>query len=153
MGLKHLAGNSKMKVTAKRVSVNSSFRVIVNNITTGSVAATSARSRGNKLITTIATDTRGVSRVTVEDKQGNVVKSYISVGSADIDCCIAKLVHDAINCTCKCNKCKEDLDRAQTVRLLLQAAKYEATLGLADSVQDKYSKAKDLCTEVCACGC
>lgn len=153
MGLKHLSGNSKLKVTAKNVSVNSSFKVIVNNLTTGTVAATTARSRGNKMITTLSADTRGVSRVTIEDKAGNVVQSYISVGTGDIDCCIAKLVHDAINCTCKCNKCKEDLNRAQTIRLLIQAAKYEATLGLQDSVQDKYIKAKELCTEVCACGC
>jgi len=153
MGLRHLSGNSKLKVTAKGLVSNSSYKVIVQNLTSGQTFATMGRSRGNRLITTIPADNRGAVRVTVQDKQGNVVKSYVSVGTSEIDCCIAKLVHDAINCTCRCNKCKEDLQRAQTVRLLLQAAKYEATLGLEESVQDKYNKAKDLCVEVCACGC
>lgn len=142
-----------MKVTAKNVASNASFNIIINNLSNGAVVAASARSRAKKMITTIPVDSRGVSRVTVEDKTGQIVKSYLTVGSADIDCCIAKLVHDAINCTCKCNKCKEDLQRAHTIKLLLQAAKYEATLGLEDSVQKKYNKAKELCTEVCACGC
>ncbi len=153
MGLKHLAGNSKLKVTARNVASSSSFRVVLNNISTGKVSAKLHKSRGNTLLVTMPFDTRGVVRVTVEDNEGQPVKSYVTVGTAEIDCCIAKLVHDAINCTCKCNKCKEDLNRAQTVRLLLQAAKYEATLGLEESVQEKYNKAKELCVEVCACGC
>lgn len=153
MALKHLAGNSKIKVAARGLSTNTSFKVVVNNITTGQTFATSAQSRGSKFITTLPADTRGVVTVKIQDLKGNVVKEYLTVGSSDIDCCIAKLVHDAINCTCKCNKCKEDLNRAQTVRLLLQAAKYEASLGLKESTQDKYLKAKELCTEVCACGC
>lgn len=153
MGLKHLAGNSKLKVTTKGVAPNSAYKVIVNNLTTGRTFASSVRSRGGKFISTISADTRGVARVTVQDKAGNVVKTYVTVGTAEIDCCIAKLVHDAINCTCKCNKCKEDLQRAQTVRLLLEAARYEATLGLEESVQAKYLKANELCVEVCACGC
>lgn len=153
MALKHLSGNSKLKVTARKVPTSSSFRVVVNNLTTGATTAKLHKSRGNTLVATLPFDTRGVVRVTIEDLEGNIVKSYVSVGTAEIDCCIAKLVHDAINCTCRCNKCKEDLNRAQTVRLLLQAAKYEATLGLEESVQDKFQKAKSLCTEVCACGC
>ena len=153
MGLKHVAGNSKLKVTARNVKSSTSFRVVLNNISTGEVAAKLQKSRGNTLVATLPFDSRGVVRVTIEDSVGNIVKSYVSVGTAEIDCCIAKLVHDAINCTCRCNKCKEDLNRAQTVRVLLQAAKYEATLGLEESVQEKYNKARELCREVCACGC
>ena len=153
MGLKHLAANTKLKVTTKGVKPNSSFVITVDNLTSGRTFVSKARSRSGTFISTITADTRGVNRVTVKDGKGSVIKTYISVGSAEIDCCIAKLVHDAINCTCKCNKCKEDLDRAQTIRLLIQAAKYEAKLGLVDSVKDKYNKAKELCTEVCACGC
>lgn len=153
MGLKHLSANTKLKVTTKGVKPNSSFVIKVDNLTTGKQFVSKARSRSGTFISTITADTRGVNRVTVTDKENNVVKTYISVGSAEIDCCIAKLVHDAINCTCKCNKCKEDLERAQTIRLLLQAAQYESTLGLVESVQDKYKKAKELCVEVCACGC
>ena len=153
MGLKHLAANTKLKVTTKGVKPNSSFVITVDNLTSGRTFVSKARSRSGTFISTISADTRGVNRVTVKDGKGSVIKTYVSVGSAVIDCCIAKLVHDAINCTCKCNKCKEDLQRAHTVKLLLQAAKYEATLGLEESVQEKYNKAKELCTEVCACGC
>lgn len=153
MGLKHLSANTKLKVTTKGVKPNSSFIITVDNLTSGKQFVSKARSRSGTFISTISADTRGVNRVTVRDKNNIVIKTYISVGSAEIDCCIAKLVHDAINCTCKCNKCKEDLERAQTIRLLLQAAQYESTLGLVESVQDKYRKAKELCTEVCACGC
>lgn len=153
MGLKHLAANTKLKVTSKGVQPNSTFVVTVNNLTSGKQFVSRSKSRSGTFISTVTADTRGVSEVTVVDSKQNTVKKYVTVGSAEIDCCIAKLVHDAINCTCKCNKCKEDLERAQTIRLLLQAAKYEATLGLTDSVQDKYNKAKELCVEVCACGC
>jgi len=153
MGLKHLSGNTKLKVTTRGVKPNTSFVVTVENLTLNKEFVSKAKSRAGTFVTTMVADTRGVNKVTVRDKKNNVIKSYISVGSAEIDCCIAKLVHDAINCTCKCNKCKEDLERAQTIRLLLQAAQYESTLGLVDSVQDKYKKAKELCVEVCACGC
>ena len=101
----------------------------------------------------MSADTRGVSKVVIKNSKGAVIKSYVTVGTAEIECCIAKLVTDSINCTCKCDKCIEDLQRAQTIRLLLQAAQYEATLGLEITTQEKYTKAKQLCTEVCACGC
>ena len=67
---------------------------------------------------------------------------------------IASLVESAITCTCKCDKCKEELDRAEKVFLLLQSAVYAAEV--AENIQDakdKYSKANEMCTEVCACGC
>ena len=153
MGLKHLSADTKLKVTARGVQPNSRYIVTVENISTGSTVASPARARGTTFIQTVQADTRGVNRVTVKNTSGETVKTYVSIGSAEIDCCIAKLVHDAINCTCKCNKCKEDLDRAQTIRLLLQAASYDAHLGLQESANDKYYKAKELCTEVCACGC
>ena len=82
-----------------------------------------------------------------------MVKRSVTIGTAEIDCCIAKLVHDAINCTCKCNKCDEDLKRAETIYLLLQSARYEATTGITEMAAEKVRKAKELCTEVCACGC
>ena len=153
MGLKHLSANTKLKVTTKGVPPNTSYVVLVENLTSGKQFVSKSRSRSGTFVSTVSADTRGVSRVSVKNNKNQIIKTYVTVGSAEIDCCIAKLVHDAINCTCKCNKCKEDLDRAQTVRLLIQSAKYESTLGLVESVQEKYRKAKELCTEVCACGC
>ena len=153
MGLKHLSGDTKLKVTAKNIKPNTRYTIQVQNITNGTSTASPGRARGTSFIQTVQADTRGVTKVTIKNPQGETVRSYIGVGSAEIDCCIAKLVHDAINCTCKCNKCKEDLERAQTVRFAFKAASYDANLGLQDGANDKYKKAKELCTEVCACGC
>jgi len=153
MGLKHLAGDRKLKVTTRGLAPNRNYIISATNLINGQSTQARTKTRGGKFVRTLYLDTRGVNRVTVSDVKGGVAKTYITIGSQEIDCCIAKLVHDAINCTCKCNKCKEDLNRAQTIRLLLQAAEYEASLGLTDSVVEKYNKAKELCTEVCACGC
>jgi hypothetical protein len=153
MGLKNIQGDSKLKVTATNLAPNQHYTISATNLTNGAVSASRAPSRGGKLTSVLSLDTRGVSKVEVRNSRGSIVKSYVSVGTVEIECCIAKLVTDAINCTCKCDKCKEDLQRAHTIRLLLQAAKYEATLGLEITTQEKYDKAKQLCTEVCACGC
>ena len=76
------------------------------------------------------------------------------VSSCEIDCCTAKLVESAINCTCKCDKCKEELLRAEKIHLLLSASKYAAEIeGNYENAVAKYNKAKEFCTEVCACGC
>ena len=153
MALKHLAGDSKLKVTTRGLGSGANYNITVENLTNGSSTLTRAVARGGGFVQTVSVDTRGVNRVTVADNTGKIVKSYTTVGTAEIDCCIAKLVHDAINCTCKCNKCKEDLQRAQTIKLLLEAALYESTIGNIETVQEKFNKAKELCTEVCACGC
>lgn len=99
-------------------------------------------------------ETSGVVVATVKNAQGLVLVQEASVATCQIDCCIAKLVESAINCTCKCDKCKEELDRAEKIFLLLQSAVYAAEV--AENIQDakdKYAKASELCTEVCACGC
>ena len=153
MPVRNLSSNSRIRVVTTALKKNSRYKVVATNLTMGGRAAAVEPSRRGKIIRTLQMDARGVSRVEVINEKNEVERTYLTVGTAQIDCCIAKLVHDAINCTCKCNKCKEDLERAQTIRLLLQSAQYESTLGLVDSVQDKYNKAKELCVEVCACGC
>ena len=153
MGLKNLQGDTRLKVTATRLAPNHRYTITIKNLTKGTTAVVKKPSRGGKLTTVLSADTRGVSKVIIKNSKGAVVKSYVTVGTAEIECCIAKLVTDSINCTCKCDKCKEDLQRAQTIRLLLQAAQYEASLGLTITTQEKFNKAKQLCTEVCACGC
>jgi hypothetical protein len=153
MPVQPTAAGSRLRVIANKLTANTRYIVSATNITNGSSAATSEHSRSGKVIKTLSLDARGVTKVELKNQQGIVEKSYVVVTATDIDCCIAKLVHDAINCTCKCDQCKKDLRRAQTVRLLLDSAMYEAHLGLADTANDKYNKAKALCTEVCACGC
>ena len=83
-----------------------------------------------------------------------LIRTIYTVAPCEIDCCIAKLVDAAIECHCKCDKCKEDLLRANKIFLMLQGARFAAeqefNFGHAVSM---YTKAKDLCVEVCACGC
>jgi hypothetical protein len=87
-------------------------------------------------------------------KTDTVVKTGYVIASCEIDCCIAKLTEEAIMCYCKCDSCNEQLKRAYKVSLLLQAAKFAAeTESNFDDAISKYNKAKELCTEVCACGC
>lgn len=76
-----------------------------------------------------------------------------AVGSCELDCCIASLTQDAIDCTCKCQKCNDDLITAQKVHLLAESAKYSALNGNLQDAINKYNKAKDFCTATCACGC
>ena len=99
-------------------------------------------------------ETSGVVVATVKSAQRLVLSQKASIFTSQIDCCIAKLVESAINCTCECDKCKEELDRAEKIFLLLQSAVYAAEIeeNIQDA-KDKYAKANELCTEVCACGC
>jgi hypothetical protein len=153
MPIQPTAAGSRLRIISNQLKANTRYTISVNNITTGKKTSAIQHSRSGKIIKTVGIDSRGVSRVDIKTPEGQIEKSYVVVTTTDIDCCIAKLVHDAINCTCKCDKCKEDLRRAQTIRLIIDSARYEADQGLADSANDKYNKAKSLCTEVCACGC
>lgn len=96
----------------------------------------------------------GVITVTVTDTDTNNVDTFYTVGTCEIDCCIASLVKDSIECKCQCDRCKDDLLRANKIKLMLEGAKYAAEAdGDYSSAVDMYNKAKALCTEVCACGC
>lgn len=87
-------------------------------------------------------------------RAGNVLTTGVLVSGCEIDCCLAKLVESAINCTCKCDKCKEELLRAEKIYLLLAASKFAAEIeNNYDDAVAKYNKAREFCTEVCACGC
>ena len=83
-----------------------------------------------------------------------LMQTLYAVASCQIDCCIAKLVDAAIECHCKCDKCKEDLLRAEKVFLMLQGATFAAEQeSNYDHAKAMYDKANTLCVEVCACGC
>ena len=157
-------------VTYSPVVVDTTCNVVyLNNLNTGSgytgpatVNITSSGNGGslsadtaliNGEITesfTMATD--GVVKVIINYNTSSVYTA-MTVSTCSVDCCIAKLVEDAIKCTCKCDKCKEELDRAEKVFLLLQAAEYSASQGNEQLATEQYDKAKDMCIEVCACGC
>jgi len=154
MASKGIYSDTKIRVKASNLTPRERYTVELINFSTGETKSFKQQSVGRSLQKTVKFNSSGVVQTIIRDKSGKVVKKNNSVGTAEIDCCIAKLVHDAINCTCKCNKCVEDLKRAETVYLLLQSARHEAhMLGNTDMAADKVRKAKELCTEVCACGC
>lgn len=153
MALRGQFSGKRVLLTERGLKRNQRYRVEIENLTTGQKSTTTRRPSGGKIRTSVAMDSRGVVKSTITDTSGGVVKVQATVVTADIDCCIAKLVHDAINCTCKCDQCKEDLKLAEKIFLLIQAAEYDATLGNTNGATDKYNKAKEFCTERCACGC
>ena len=100
----------------------------------------------------IDADNDGISNENTTDS--TLMTTLFTVAPCEINCCIAKLVDAAIECHCKCDKCKEDLLRAEKVFLMLQASKYAAEEeGSYDNAKLMFDKANGLCTEVCACGC
>ncbi|MDB4343128.1 hypothetical protein OAA26_00225 [bacterium] len=152
MALRGLFSGKKVLVTERGLKKNTRYTVKVENLITGTSSVTTKRTKGGKITAGLKIDAKGVVKSTITSPSGET-KTQVSVVTADIDCCIAKLVHDAINCTCKCDQCKEDLKLAEKIFLLLQSATYDATLGNTTGATDKYLKAKEFCTERCACGC
>jgi len=134
------------------VNVSGNVTIQINN---GSEAAQSfdAFASGGTVQININFLSKGV--VTYKVLQGDsVVYTGYVIATCEIDCCIAKLVESAITCTCHCDKCKEELDRAEKIHLLLIAAKHAAEVEQNfEDATAKYNKAKEFCTEVCACGC
>ena len=83
-----------------------------------------------------------------------LVRRFYTIAGCQIDCCLANLIDAAIECHCKCDKCKEDLIRGEKVFLMLQGAVFAAEQEEnPDHALDMYNKASALCVEVCACGC
>lgn len=152
MAIKALFSDKRLKVKVTNLAPNKNHKIFVDNLTTGAKTAFSSKSKTGLLTKTVNVDSRGVVRTSIQEVGGQTRLEY-TVGTSEIDCCIAKLVNDAINCTCKCDKCKEDLKLAETIYLLLQAAMYDATLGAVQGAIDKYNKAKSMCVDNCACGC
>tara|TARA_R110002126_G_scaffold54430_5_gene147397 strand:- start:3854 stop:4369 length:516 start_codon:yes stop_codon:yes gene_type:complete len=81
----------------------------------------------------------------------------------DIDCCLAKLTNELLDCACDCAKCASSLAKAQKIFLLLDAANVAVDLinqpnqyasgAYLQDIYDKYSKAKELCDGSCGCDC
>ena len=81
----------------------------------------------------------------------------------DIDCCLAKLTNELIDCACDCAKCSSTLAKAQKIMLLLKSAEYSlkqgntvgTTLqtGYIQDAHNKYTKAREVCDNSCGCDC
>lgn len=92
--------------------------------------------------------------ISITDTLDVLLPTNYTVGGCEIYCCIAALVQAAIDCHCHCDRCDEDLRKAEKIELLLKSAQH-ATYSVANITDaiNKYNKAKDFCTETCACGC
>jgi hypothetical protein len=96
----------------------------------------------------------GVLQILPKDANEETLTPAYTIASCKINCCIGQLLYAAIECTCKCAKCKEDLLRAEKVYLFLNAAIFEAEHNAnLQQALNNYNKASELCLEVCACGC
>ena len=79
----------------------------------------------------------------------------------DIDCCLAALTRELVECDCNCAKCSKALAKAQKIFLLLNSAQRAASLlditsyntGYLQDAYDKYNTAKDICDLSCGCDC
>jgi len=96
----------------------------------------------------------GVLQILPKDTNEETLTPAYTIASCKINCCIGQLLYAAMECTCKCAKCKEDLLRAEKVYLFLNAAIFEAEHNAnLQQALNNYNKASELCLEVCACGC
>jgi|TARA_R110000782_G_scaffold8677_7_gene28123 hypothetical protein len=82
----------------------------------------------------------------------------------DIDCCLAKLTNELIDCSCDCARCSKTLAKAQKVMLLLKSAEYSVNqantisnqpfmTGYITDAHNKYTKAREVCDNSCGCDC
>jgi hypothetical protein len=81
----------------------------------------------------------------------------------NIDCCLAKLTNELVDCACDCPKCASSLAKAQKVMLLLKSAEYSLSqsnlkpntlqTGYITDANNKYTKAKEVCDNSCGCDC
>lgn len=106
------------------------------------------------VVTTTASGETFSGVITIDALDGDSVSiEKYAVGTCELDCCIASLLDEAINCTCNCNKCDEDLLTAQKVHLLAESARYSALNNNVTDAINKYKKAKEFCSGDCGCGC
>ena len=92
-----------------------------------------------------------------------VLSSYPILLHCDIDCCLAKLTNELIDCACDCAKCSSVLAKAQKIFLLIQSADYALSQvhisssgtisGALLDAHNKYTKAKEICDDSCGCDC
>jgi hypothetical protein len=113
---------------------------------------------GGSLLQTVSMTANGV--YIIEFLQdGTVVDSSGLVVACDIDCCLASLTEELIDCSCECPKCSITLAKAQKIFLLLKSANTSAglynlaNLGYIENAYNKYLKAKEMCTGSCGCDC
>ena len=131
------------------------------NTTTHALTYSAGVGQLNILVDDLASDS-GVFEVVLREGGVEVARRPLIL-HCDIDCCLAKLTNEIIDCACDCPKCSSALAKAQKVFLLLQSAL--STVELASTAQgsgnsgyyrdilEKYNKAKSICDNSCGCNC
>ena len=102
--------------------------------------------------------------VNIEFMDGStVIYTHPVLLHCDIDCCLAKLTNELIDCACDCAKCASSLAKAQKIFLLIKSAEYALAQaqsansgnvsGYLLDAHNKYIKAKQICDDSCGCNC
>jgi len=146
----------KLTVIASGDSVTVNF-TYYNYITETTVTSGPLATTGGNVTWILDNETAGElfnGVISITDTLDPLLPTNYSVGAAEIYCCIAALVQAAIDCHCHCDRCDEDLRKAEKIELLIKSAQHAAysAANITDAI-NKYNKAKDFCTETCACGC
>tara|TARA_R110002020_G_scaffold466708_1_gene689430 strand:- start:3381 stop:3905 length:525 start_codon:yes stop_codon:yes gene_type:complete len=107
--------------------------------------------------------TNGLVNIEFLDSNNNVIYTYPVLIHCDIDCCLAKLTNELIDCACDCAKCASSLAKAQKIFLLIKSAEYalaQAQSANAGNISgylldahNKYMKARQICDDSCGCNC
>ena len=138
----------KLTVVASGVpaTVNFTYYNYITDVTTTSGALTQVAGIVTWILSSQTAGELFNGVISITDTVDVLNPTVYAVGAAEIYCCIAALVQSAIDCHCQCDRCNEDLRKAEKIDLLIKSAH------ITDAV-NKYNKAKDFCTETCACGC
>lgn len=94
----------------------------------------------------------GIFKFTIDD--GSEIATIYSIGTCSIDCCLAELIKNNLDCTCVDGNCCEDIKKAEKIFILLRAAIIDAANSDIVSATAKYNKASELCLNTpCNCNC
>lgn len=77
-----------------------------------------------------------------------------SLGTCSIDCCLANLIQNNLDCNCSGDDCCEDIKKAEKILILTRAAILDAANADIAGATEKYNKAVELCGATpCDCNC
>lgn len=94
----------------------------------------------------------GLFKVTIDD--GDTTEIVYSIGTCSIDCCLANLIQNNLDCNCSGDDCCEDIKKAEKILILTRAAILDAANADIAGATEKYNKAVELCGATpCDCNC
>lgn len=98
------------------------------------------------------TSFNGIFKIEVTD--GATTIDYYAIGTCSIDCCLANLIQNNLDCNCSGDDCCEDIKKAEKIFILVRAAILDAANADIAGATEKYNKAVELCGATpCDCNC